>query len=68
MRALVVLAAAALAAFAVPAHAADYVWPVVRVIDGDTIVVDASVDMPAKIAELRVRQRGVDAPETGHRA
>ena len=64
-------ALAALAAFAapaLPAQAADYAWPVVRVIDGDTIVVDASADMPAEVAELRVRLRGVDAPETGHRA
>ena len=67
MKRLAILAAA-LAAFAAPAHAADYAWPIVRVIDGDTIVVDASADMPAEIAELRVRLRGVDAPETGRRA
>ena len=39
-----------------------------RVIDGDTIVVDASADLPPELADLRVRLRGVDAPEKGHRA
>ena len=46
------------------ASAADYAWPVVRVIDGDTVLVDASADMPAELADLRVRLRGVDTPET----
>ena len=50
------------------AEAADYAWPVVRVIDGDTVVVDASADLPPELAELRVRLRNVDTPETGHRA
>ena len=59
MRALAILAAA-LVALPFSAQAADHVWPVVRVIDGNTIVVDASADMPAEIAELRVRLRGVD--------
>ena len=67
MKRLVILAAA-LAAVAMPAQAADYAWPVVRVIDGDTIVVDASADLPPELADLRVRLRGVDAPEKGHRA
>lgn len=49
---------------AMPAWTADYEWPVVRVIDGDTVQVDASADMPAELASLRVRLRGVDAPET----
>ena len=48
----------------VPAAAADYEWPVVRVIDGDTIEVDASADMPPELASVRVRLRGVVAPET----
>ena len=39
-----------------------------RVIDGDTVVVDASADLPAELADLRVRLRGVDTPETGARA
>ena len=60
--------AAALVALPLCAQAADYAWPVVRVIDGDTIVVDASADLPAELADLRVRLRGVDAPEKGHRA
>ena len=28
------------------ALAADYAWPVLRVVDGDTVAVDASADMP----------------------
>ena len=49
---------------AAPAWAADYDWPVVRVIDGDTVKVDASADMPLELASLAVRLRGVDTPET----
>ena len=67
MRRLAVLAAA-LAALPFSAQAADYAWPVVRVIDGDTIVVDASADLPPQLAEVRVRLPGVDAPEAGARA
>ena len=48
----------------VPVAAADYEWPVVRVIDGDTVEVDASADMPPELASVRVRLRGVDAPGT----
>ncbi len=51
-----------------PAMAADYTWPVVRVIDGDTVAVDASADLPPELADLKVRLRGVDTPETGGRA
>ena len=51
-----------------PATAADYVWPVVRVVDGDTVAVDASADLPPELADLRVRLRGVDTPEKGGRA
>ena len=47
-----------------PARAADYAWPVVHVIDGDTVAVDASADMPPELADLKVRLRGVDTPET----
>ena len=47
-----------------PAAAADYAWPVVRVIDGDTVEVDASADLPAELAALKVRLRGVNTPET----
>ena len=51
-------------ATAADAVAADYTWPVVRVVDGDTIQVDASADMPPELAAIRVRLRGVDTPET----
>ena len=52
----------------IPATAADYAWPVVRVVDGDTVAVDASADLPPELADLRVRLRGVDTPEKGGRA
>ena len=68
MRRVAILVAALATALPAAAHAADYAWPVVRVIDGDTIVVDASADLPAALADLRVRLRGIDAPEVGHRA
>ena len=45
-----------------------YRWPIVRVIDGDTIEVDAGADMPPELARLSVRLRGVDTPEKGGRA
>ena len=64
----VAMLAAALVLPSLPAAAAGYAWPVVRVIGGDTIVVDASADLPGEIAQLRVRLRGIDAPEIGHRA
>ena len=53
---------------AAPAHAADYAWPVTRVVDGDTVAVDASADMPPELAAIKVRLRGVDTPEKGRRA
>ena len=53
---------------AVGAQAADYSWPVVRVVDGDTVKVDASADLPPELASLSVRLRGVDTPEKGRRA
>ena len=56
------VAAASLAAAS--AWTADYDWPVVRVIDGDTVQVDASADIPPELASIRVRLRGVDTPET----
>ena len=59
------LAASLLAA---PLSAADYSWPVVRVVDGDTVKVDASADLPPELASLSVRLRGVDTPEKGRRA
>ena len=54
----------AVAMLAAPAWAGDYEWPVVRVIDGDTVQVDASADMPPELASIRVRLRDVDTPET----
>ncbi len=44
------------------AWSADYRWPVERVIDGDTIRVDASTDFPPELAGISVRLRGVDTP------
>ena len=40
------------------AAAGDYEWPVVRVIDGATLVVDAGADYPPGLAMLTVRLRG----------
>ena len=56
------------ALLAMPARAADYAWPVVRVVDGDTVKVDASADMPPELASIAVRLRGVDTPEKDGRA
>ena len=53
---------------AAPVFAADYDWPVVRVVDGDTVAVDASGDMPPELAALRVRLRGMDAPGSSREA
>ena len=52
------------AMYTLPADAADYIWPVVRVVDGDTVKVDASADMPPELASVLVRLRGADTPET----
>ena len=49
-------------------QAADYSWPVLRVVDGDTVKVDASADIPRELASISVRLRGVDTPEKGRRA
>ena len=51
-------------AVASPARADEYRWPIVRVVDGDALKVDAGADMPASLARLSVRIRGVDTPET----
>ena len=58
----------AAALFAAGVQAADYSWPVVRIVDGDTVKVDASADLPPELASLSVRLRGVDTPEKGRRA
>ena len=39
-----------------------------RVIDRDTVKVDASADLPPELAELSVQLRSVDTPEKGGRA
>ena len=62
------LPAIAALATAAPLSAADYSWPVVRVVDGDTVKVDASADLPPELASLSVRLRGVDTPEKGRGA
>lgn len=51
-----------------PARSADYLWPVTRVIDGDTVKVDASANLPPELANLSVRLRGVDTPGIGRYA
>ncbi len=50
------------------AEPGEYRWPIVKVIDGDTLKVDARADMPPELARLNVRLRGVDTPEKGGRA
>ena len=65
------VAAATVLAAALPAphvQGTDYSWPVVRVVDGDTVKVDARADLPPELASLSVRLRGVDTPEKGRRA
>ena len=68
LRALTTLFLPALVLVASPALAADYAWPVVRVVDGDTVAVDASADMPPELADVKVRLIDVDTPEKGGRA
>ena len=45
------------------AAADDYAWPVMRVIDGATLVVDAGADFPPELATLTVRLRGAGAED-----
>lgn len=59
---------AILIAISHPSNAADYAWPVVRVTDGDTVAVDTLSDLPAELANLRVRLRAIDTPEKRPRA
>ena len=49
-------------------QAADYAWPVVRILDGDTVEVDAAGDLPPELARVKVRFQGVDTPERGRNA
>ncbi len=51
-----------------PVAAADYTWPVVKVIDGDTVKVNARADFPDELSRLSVQLRGVDTPEKGFHA
>ena len=55
-------------AFAGGAAGADYAWPIVRIVDGDTLKADAGADMPSELAMLSVRIRGIDTAERGGRA
>ena len=66
-RALVLALVGVLLACAGDARAAGYVWPVVRVIDGDTLKIDAGANPPSELAALSVRVCGVDTPERGGR-
>ena len=50
------------------ALAAGYAWPVLRFVDGDTVAIHASTDLPPELARINVRLRGVDTPEKGGRA
>ena len=53
---------------ALASAAADYAWPIVRIVDGDTLKADAGADMPSELAKLSVRIRGIDTAEKGGRA
>ena len=71
MSRIYVCAVAAFLFFAAPAIAAGYTWPVVQVVDGDTVKVDASPDMPPELASVAVRlhafqkkaRRGIATPK-----
>ena len=66
--ALALLVAGLLTLAADRAEAADYEWPITRIVDGDTLRVDAAADLPGELAALSVRIRGIDTPEKGGRA
>lgn len=44
-----------------------YSWKVIRVLDGDTVEVDAKF-FPPELGNIRVRVLGIDTPESGGRA
>lgn len=67
-RASIAACALAIVNLALPARAADYEWRVVRVVDGDTIEIDAAPDLPPELARLKVRLRDIDTPEKAGRA
>ncbi len=62
----VFLAAAALLALPVAAHADCYTWPLrdPAVYDGDTVNI-LMPGLPAELARMSVRFDGIDAPERG---
>ena len=64
------LAAAALPALAqkMPKNSATYDAKILRVTDGDTVVIAAPFLPPPIKPELAIRVFGVDTPEKGHRA
>lgn len=62
------VAAIALTLCSVAAQATQYKWEVVRVIDGDTVVVKAKWLIPELGDHISVRVLGVDTPEKGARA
>ena len=68
MRNIMIVTLLFLACACASTPAADYAWPVLRVVDGDTVAVDASTDLPPELAKVNVRLRGVDTPEKGGRA
>ena len=68
MRRALLAALAALAALgASGAAAGDYEWPVVEVVDGATLVVDAGADFPPELAMLTVRVAGLGGGGTFQR-
>lgn len=48
------------------AHAADYVMPIISVIDGDTI--KSNVKLPCPLCKVSVRILGIDTPESNYLA
>ena len=66
--ALALLVAGLLTLAADRAEAADYEWPITRIVDGDTLKADAGADIPGELAALSVRIRGIDTPEKGGRS
>lgn len=66
--ALLLLPVLAFAQGKMPKNSATYDAQIVRVSDGDTIVIAAAFLPPPLKPELAVRIYGVDTPEKGHRA
>ena len=66
--ALLLIPTLAVAQGKMPKNSATYDAQIVRVSDGDTIVIAATFLPPPLKPELAVRIYGVDTPEKGHRA